>query len=76
MSDLIADVRAARRLPSHNMARAIRENASVTQQQLADAVGVHRVTLARWEAGTTLPRGKLRARYARLLAELQRELAA
>ena len=27
----------------------------LTQQQLADAVGVHRVTLVRWEAGRAVP---------------------
>ena len=73
---LIEDVRAARRLPSPAVARLIREEAGVTQEALAAEVGVHRVTLARWEAGACVPRGAFRARYARVLEQLRNELAA
>lgn len=76
MSSLLDDVRAASRLPTPARARLIREAAHVSQAALAAEIGVHRVTLARWEAGTSAPRGKCRAKYARLLEGLQRELAA
>jgi transcriptional regulator with XRE-family HTH domain len=33
----------------------IRQAAGTTQQQLADAVGVDRVTVARWESGNRTP---------------------
>jgi transcriptional regulator with XRE-family HTH domain len=34
----------------------IRERRKLTQQQLADAIGAHRVTIAKLEAGTIKPR--------------------
>jgi HTH-type transcriptional regulator/antitoxin MqsA len=37
----------------------------LTQQQLADAVGVHRITVVRWETGRAAPSGLA----ARLLGE-------
>ncbi|HSX67227.1 helix-turn-helix transcriptional regulator [Nocardioides sp.] len=76
MTDLIAEVIESRGLPRPNEARRIREAAGVTQDRLAREVDVHRVTLARWEAGTRVPRGAERVRYARILAELQRVIAA
>lgn len=75
MSSLLDEVRAARRLPPPAMRRAIRQAAGVTQQRIADELGVDRVTVTRWEAGRRHPRGELAARYTRLLDALQ-ELAA
>lgn len=71
MSGLVADVVAERRLPSPGLARAIRQSAGVSQARIAHELGVHPVSVARWEAGTRTPRGELRRRYAGLLAELQ-----
>jgi DNA-binding transcriptional regulator YiaG len=71
MSELAEEVRAARRLPAPTMARAIRIAADVSQERIAAELGVHRVTVARWEAGARRPRGQLRLRYAGLLAELR-----
>jgi DNA-binding XRE family transcriptional regulator len=73
---LLGDVKAARRLPAPPVARMIRMTAGVSQGRLAKEVGVHRITLSRWESGACRPRGDARARYARLLAELQQELTA
>ena len=53
---------------------AIREGAGVSQVRLARALGVHRVTVARWESGDRTPRGTLRERYTALLDELRREV--
>lgn len=73
--DLLDEVRAARRLPAPPMARAIRESAGVSQTRLAEELGVHRITVVRWEAGLSIPRGALRIRYADLLASLQKEVS-
>jgi DNA-binding transcriptional regulator YiaG len=73
---LAAQVRAARKLPPPSIARAIRHEAGVSQQQVADELGVNRVTVARWELGERAPRGELRLRYIALLDELQQAVAA
>lgn len=70
MTALVEQVRAARRLPPPVVARAIRIAAGASQQQLADELGVNRVSVARWEAGDRRPRGELRIRYAALLEQL------
>ena len=71
MSALVEEIRAAKRLPSPAMARAIRLAADVSQERIAAELGVHRVTVARWEAGARRPRGQHRAAYAELLRQLQ-----
>ena len=73
---LAEQVRAARRLPPPGIARAIRDAAGVSQQQMADELGINRVSLARWELGTRAPRGELRLRYIELLDELKDAVAA
>ena len=47
----------------------------LTQQQLADAVGVHRVTVARWETGTAVPLGLAPALLEETLGRLERDQA-
>ena len=74
MSQLAEEVRKARRLPPPLMARGIRRAAGVSQTRLAEALGVHRVTVTRWELGARAPRGAIRLAYAALLDELQREV--
>jgi DNA-binding XRE family transcriptional regulator len=74
-SNLIDEVRANRRMPSPETARMIRRAAHVTQARMAREIGVDRVTFIRWESGATRPRPELRARWAALLEDLQRELA-
>jgi DNA-binding transcriptional regulator YiaG len=61
----------AQRLPPVKVRRAIRLAAGVSQVRLAAELDIHRLTLIRWENGTIEPRGDNRARYARLLADLQ-----
>jgi DNA-binding XRE family transcriptional regulator len=67
---LVEEVRAGK-LPPREIAREIRCAAGASQERMADELHVHRMTIARWESGQRTPRGKLRADYARLLAELQ-----
>jgi transcriptional regulator with XRE-family HTH domain len=73
MTELVEEVRRARRLPPPPLARAIRETAGVSQQRLADELGVHRVSVARWELGLRRPRGRLLVAYTDLLDALRRE---
>ena len=70
MSDLIERARSARRLPAPSAARAIRVAAGATQQEVAGKLGVHRVTVARWEYGARRPRGELLVAYVMLLDQL------
>lgn len=76
MSGLVAEVRAARRLPPPRLAREIRAAAGVSQARLASELGVQRVTVARWESGSRRPRGALLIRYLDLLEQLQQVSAA
>lgn len=59
-----------RRLPAPPIARAIRLAAGATQEDVAAEMGVHRVTVARWELGTARPTGTHAERYAELLDRL------
>jgi DNA-binding transcriptional regulator YiaG len=74
VNSLTEEVLRSRRLPPPTIARAIRREAGVSQQRLASELGVHRVTVARWEIGMRVPRGALRLHYADVLDELQREV--
>lgn len=73
-SELVRRLRAkalrASMLPAPEAAAAIRQAAGATQDDVAAELGVHRVTVARWENATRRPQGELRERYARLLDEL------
>jgi DNA-binding XRE family transcriptional regulator len=58
------------------MRRAIRLEAGISQTRMAKAVGVHRLTLARWEPPECrTPRGVNAARYLAALEALKREAA-
>lgn len=45
----------------------IRKAAHLSQAEMAAAAGVTQPTVARWEAGVRVPRGKTARRYARVL---------
>jgi DNA-binding transcriptional regulator YiaG len=70
MGALLDEVRESLSLPSPGVARQIREAAGVSQARLAAELGVHELTVHRWETGTRTPHGGLRLAYARLLADL------
>jgi DNA-binding XRE family transcriptional regulator len=53
--------------PPRERAR-LRRVFGVTQQKLADAIGVSRKTVNEWERGTTEPSGSNRTEYAAVLA--------
>ncbi|WUW22100.1 helix-turn-helix domain-containing protein [Streptomyces sp. NBC_01463] len=58
---------AAHPLPSPKERRRLREARSLSEEQVAAAVGVTRATVRAWETGRTSPRGRKRAAYARLI---------
>ncbi|WP_294981171.1 helix-turn-helix transcriptional regulator [uncultured Microbacterium sp.] len=68
---LLNDVRARGALPTPALRRAIREAAGVSQGQIAREVGVHRMTVCRWESGTSTPAGEHLHAYAAILRDLQ-----
>lgn len=75
MDSLIEKVRINRRTFTPELARAIRQAARLTQEDIGDDLDVHRVTVARWELGLRRPRGELRERYLDLLDALRDEVS-
>ncbi|MFE2090723.1 helix-turn-helix transcriptional regulator [Streptomyces sp. NPDC059460] len=57
-------------LPAPSVRGQLRRAHRLTQQEVADALGVHRVQVVRWERGQAEPRNPHRGDYARLLAGL------
>ncbi|MGW0555090.1 sigma factor-like helix-turn-helix DNA-binding protein [Streptomyces sp. NPDC002926] len=55
-------------LPAPEERRTLREAKSLSEEQVALAVGVTSATIRSWEAGRTSPRGRRREVYAELLA--------
>ncbi|MFC8659758.1 helix-turn-helix domain-containing protein [Streptomyces parvus] len=55
-------------LPSPKERRRLREAKSLSEDEVAAAVGVTRATVRSWETGRTSPRGRKRALYAKLIA--------
>lgn len=51
--------------------RNLREAAGLSQQELADAIGVTRQAISHWEVGTRTPRGALLDRYVDAIRALQ-----
>ncbi|MDX3852236.1 sigma factor-like helix-turn-helix DNA-binding protein [Streptomyces sp. AK02-01A] len=61
-------------LPSPEERRGLREAKSMSEKQVATAVGVTRSTIRSWEAGRTAPRGRKGKAYTKLLAGFAAEL--
>lgn len=70
--DQLIMISRARKLLASGRARQIRRKARLSSEELAQAVGVARGTLSRWENGQSQPRGLYALRYAELLEELER----
>lgn len=62
-------------LPEPAVRRALREAADLTQQELADAIGVDRTAIAHWEAGRRNPDGKRLDAYLEALGALREAVA-
>jgi transcriptional regulator with XRE-family HTH domain len=69
----LATGRLRRRLPPPEMRRRLRERAGIPQEALAQAVGVDRATVSRWETGEREPRARHLARYVEVLDRLAAE---
>ncbi|WP_406862637.1 sigma factor-like helix-turn-helix DNA-binding protein [Streptomyces sp. HUAS MG47] len=54
-------------LPSPKERRRLREAKALTEDQVAEALGVTRATVRSWETGRSSPRGRKREAYAKLL---------
>lgn len=63
-------LRQAVELPCPAERARLRKAASLTQGEVARALGVHRVAVARWETGAHEPRNPHRRHYARFLHAL------
>lgn len=70
LADLMEKARFARQLPQPEVCRALRRSAGLTQEDLADTVGVSRQAIAAYEAGDRRPRGEHLRRYVEVLRAL------
>ncbi|MCX5207577.1 helix-turn-helix domain-containing protein [Streptomyces sp. NBC_00237] len=57
-------------LPAPQVRQQLRLAAGLTQAEVAEAIGVKRLAVARWEAGATQPHRGNRRAYAHLLRKL------
>lgn len=60
----------ARRWAADGTARRLREEALLTQAEVAEQVGVTPAAVAAWETGHRTPRGQPARRYGQLLRQL------
>ncbi|MFG3610364.1 helix-turn-helix transcriptional regulator [Streptomyces sp. NPDC047928] len=60
-------------LPPPRVRQQLRRAGGLTQAELAEALGVQRVAVARWEAGLTQPHRNNRLKYAAFLRQLAEE---
>lgn len=58
-------------LPQPDERRRLREDAGLSQQDIADAVGSTRAAVGHWETGFRSPRGRLLANYVDVLRVLR-----
>ncbi len=70
-TELLTHARAVGNLPNVRQRRRIREDAGVSQRDMAAALGVGLMTLNRWERGLAQPRGRHAAAYLSLLEQLE-----
>ena len=71
MSKSIEQMVADQHLWTAAMRKAWRETAGLTLEQVANELGVTKMTVWRWETGERTPRGQNRVEYSRLLRALK-----
>jgi DNA-binding transcriptional regulator YiaG len=74
LDEVLAAAGLYRRLPDGKRRARIREDAGVSQRQMAEALGVSTMTLWRWERQGVRPRLDHARAYLALLEELERVL--
>ncbi|WP_329282128.1 helix-turn-helix domain-containing protein [Streptomyces sp. NBC_00691] len=67
MSRSTTDSASSVTLPSPKERRRLREALALSEEQVAEAMGVTKATVKAWETGRSAPRGRKREAYARLL---------
>ncbi|MGW1123178.1 helix-turn-helix domain-containing protein [Streptomyces tanashiensis] len=67
MSRSTADSASSVTLPPPKERRRLREALALSEEQVAEAMGVTKATVRSWETGRSAPRGRKREAYARLL---------
>ncbi|MER5207112.1 sigma factor-like helix-turn-helix DNA-binding protein [Streptomyces sp. NPDC002825] len=67
MSRSTADSASSDTLPTPKERRRLREALALSEEQVAEALGVTKATVRSWETGRSAPRGRKREAYARLL---------
>jgi transcriptional regulator with XRE-family HTH domain len=70
----LREARKRRSLPAPDVRRLLRLNAGLTQDDVAEIVGVVRPAVTRWESGARTPVGRPALAYAELLERLAREV--
>ncbi|MFF8838543.1 helix-turn-helix domain-containing protein [Streptomyces sp. NPDC015130] len=68
MSRSTTDSASSVTLPTPKERRRLREALALSEEQVADAMGVTKATVKAWETGRSAPRGRKRELYAKLLA--------
>ncbi len=70
LDTLLARHAVIRRLPAPPVRRLLREQAGISQVELAQLLGVNRAAVSRYESGQRTPRSPIAERYVRLLDRL------
>jgi DNA-binding transcriptional regulator YiaG len=70
LDQLLEDARRREALPAPPVRRLLREQAGLSQADVAAALGVGRTAVTRWEMGTRSPRRPMQVAYAELLERL------
>jgi transcriptional regulator with XRE-family HTH domain len=74
LESILLDARRRRSLPEPPLRRLLRERADLSQLEIAEALGVSRPAVTRWESGQREPRSAMRVKYAQLLERLAQEV--
>jgi DNA-binding transcriptional regulator YiaG len=72
----LEEARAVRRLPPRVVCRQLREQAGLSQDDIARVLGTTRVAVALWELGRRTPRPAMAVRYLAVLNRLATEATA
>jgi transcriptional regulator with XRE-family HTH domain len=72
--DQISETIRRRQIPPAATARELRRASGLSQREVAEIVGVDRVSVARWELGLRRPRGEVAERDCEIVGTIQTTL--